>query len=131
MRCKDPTPTRSLLSVVLLALLGWEFFFLLALFSSCVAGPRAATGFSAGCGAGLVDAVLNRTVSKKLGWFYLDYFVDWLLWMRNTSVWKGLPSLRNNDAYFVFWIAGALQGNGRLRDYKTLFLPFLFFLVFW
>ena len=36
---------------------------------NCVAGLRAATGFSAGCGASLVDAVLDRTlgVSNSVG----------------------------------------------------------------
>ena len=58
----------GLLSVVLLALLGWGFFG-----SNCVAGPgAAASGFLAGCGAGLVDAVLDSTlgVSNSVGFIW-------------------------------------------------------------
>ena len=89
---------------------------------NCAAGPCAATGFSVGCGAGLVSAVLDKTlgVGNSVG-FYLDYFVDGLLWMCSMLVWKGLPSLLNNDAYFVFWIARAPRDNGRLIDKKTFF----------
>ena len=85
---------------------------------NCVAGPRATTGFFCWvrCGFGGRGSGQNSG-SKKLGWFYLDYFVDWLLWMRSMLVWKGLPSLPNNDAYFVFWITGAPRENGRLRDF--------------
>ena len=89
---------------------------------NCVAGPRAATGFFAGCGAGLVDAVLDRTlgVRNSVGFIWAIL----LIWMRSMFVWKGLPSLLNNDAYFVFWITWAPRVNARLRDYKTLFPPF-------
>ena len=51
----------------------------------------------------------------------------WLFWMRGTLVWNRLPSLLNNDTYFVFWPEGAPRENGRLRNCKTLFLPFLSF----
>ena len=47
--------------------------------------------------------------------------------MRSSFVWKGLPSLLNNDTYFVFWREGAPRGSGRLRNCKTLFPPFLSF----
>ena len=47
----------GILSVVLLALLGWGF-----LGWNCAAGTCAATGFSVGCGAVLVSAVLDRTL---------------------------------------------------------------------
>ena len=121
-----------LLSVVLLALLGWVFFLLLALFSSwpdlrCRALRCYWLSCWVRCGFGGRSSTQNSG-SKKLGWFYLDYFVRWLLWMRSTLVRKGLPSLLNNDAYFAFWITGAPRVNGRLRDKKTFFRPFLFFL---
>ena len=54
-----------LLSVVLLALLGWGRSFLVGplptFVLNCVAGLRAASVPLAGCGAGLVDTLLNRT----------------------------------------------------------------------
>ena len=60
----------------------------------------------------------------------MGFIVDWLLWSRSTLVWKGLPSLVNNDAYFVFWITGAPRENGRLRNFKAFFCPFSVFLSF-
>ena len=119
----------GLLSVVLLALLGWFFSFWLPsahLGWNCVARPCAATGFPVGCGVGLVDAVLDRTLGVRNSVGYI-LGINWLFWMRSTLVRIGLPSLLNNDAYFVFWITGAPCGNGRIMNSKTLFLPFLFF----
>ena len=86
---------------------------------NCVARLRAATGYS---------AVLDRTlaVSNSVVFFLGGgIFVDWSLWIRRTFVWKGLPSRQNNDTYFVFWPKGALRVNGRLRNCKALFHPFL------
>ena len=113
----------GLLPVVLLALLGWGGFFLIALFSSwlelrCGALRCYWLPCPVRCGFGGRSSRQNCG-SKQLGWFCLGVIVDWILWMRSTLVWKRLPSLRNNDAYFVFWINGA--------PYKTLFSPFLFF----
>ena len=80
---------------------------------NCIAGLRAASGCFAGCGASLVDAVLDRTLgSEQFGWICLGNFVCWLFWTRSTSVWK--------SAYFVFWRTGAPRENGRPRDYETL-----------
>ena len=116
------------LSVVLLVLLGWGFFFLIALLPlgrNCAAGRCAATGFLVGCGVGLVSAVFDRTLGVC---YSVDVTKDdWLLWMRSTLVQERPPSLLNNDAYFVFWTTGAPWGNGRQKYYKTLFPPFLLF----
>ena len=105
----------GLLSVVELALLGWEFFFLIALFSSWLElRCRALRSYwlFVGCGAGLVGAVLDRTlgVSNSVG-----------------SIWESIGYSGNGDAYFVFWLNGAPRENGRPKDYKTLFHLFFFF----
>ena len=70
--CCLPTCAKGFTRVVLLALLGWGLSFLVALFSPCLelrCRLRAATGCVAGCGASLVDAVLDRTlgVSNSVG----------------------------------------------------------------
>ena len=51
----------GLLSVVLLALLGWAFFFFIALFSSW---PERSSRQNSG--------------SMRLGWFHMGFIVDWL-----------------------------------------------------
>ena len=119
----------GLLSVVLLALLGWGGFFLIALFPSwvelrCRALRCYWLSCRVRCGFGGRSSRQNSG-SKELGWIHLG--IDWLFWMRSTLVRIGLPSLLNDDAYFVFWITGAPWGDDRLTDSKTLFPPFLFF----
>ena len=102
----------GLLSVVLLALLSWGFFFLIALFSSwlelrCRALCCYWLSCRMRCGFGGRSSRQNSE-SMLLGWFYLGF--SWAFLMRSTSVWIGLPSLLNSDAYFVFWITGAPWG---------------------
>ena len=120
---------RGLLSVVLLALLGWGFFLLIALFSPwlelrCQALRCYWLSCWVRCGPRWRSFGQNSE-GKQLGW--LDSETSWSFWIRSTSVWIGLPSLLNNDAYFVFWITGAPWGNGRLMNCKTFFHPLLFF----
>ena len=120
----------GLLSVVLLALLGWGVFFLIALFpypvELCCRALRCYwLSCRVRCGFGGRSSRQNSG-SKELGWIHLG--IDWLFWVRSTLVRIGLPSLLNNDAYFVFWITEAPWKKDRLTDSKTLFLPFF---VFW
>ena len=122
----------GIFSVVLLALLGWEFFFLISLFSSWLELRcwdlrchwllcRVRYGFGK-------RSSRQNSGSMLLGRLSMED--DWLFWMRSTLVRIGLPSLLNSDAYFVFWITGAPWGDDRLTDRKTLFPPFLFFWSF-
>ena len=115
----------GLLSVVLLVLLGWGLFFLIVLFTHylelrCWASCCYWFPCWVRCEFGGRSSRQNSG-SMRLGWFHVGFIVDSSLWMRSTLVWKELPSLLNNDAYFVFWTTGAPRVNGRLRNYKTFF----------
>ena len=84
---------------------------------NCVAGLPAATDCFDGCGASLVDRSSRQNCgSKRFGCIYLWIFVGWLLWMRSTLVWKGLPSLLNNDTYFVFWPQRCTSGEWQAKE---------------
>ena len=83
----------GLLSVVLLVLLGWGLFFLIVLFTPYLELRRWASccyWFSCWvrCEFGGRSSRQNSG-SMRLGWFYMGFIVDWLLWMRSTLVWKG------------------------------------------
>ena len=93
----------GILSVVLLALLGWGFFFLISLFSSWLELRCYWLPCRVRCGFGKRSSRQNSG-SMLLGRFSLED--DRLFWMRSTLVRIGLPSLLNSDAYFVFWITG-------------------------
>ena len=87
------------------------FLLLVVLFACWVGGIPLwlpSSHFVLNCGASLVDAVPDRTmgVSNSLGFICGFSLVGWLLWMRTTLVWKGLPSLLNKNTYFVFWPEG-------------------------
>ena len=130
-------PTRSCSFRVCFQLFCWlclvgGVFFLIALFSPwlelrCRALRCYWLSCWVRCGLGGRSSGQNSE-GKQLDWLSLK--INWSLWMRSTLVWIGLPSLLNSDAYFVFKITGAPWGNGRLKNHKTLFHPFLF-LVFW
>ena len=84
----------GLLSVVLLVLLGWVFFFLIALFSSwlelrCRVLRCYWLSCRVRCGFGGRSSRQNSG-SKHLGWLYLG--IDWSFWMRSTLVWIRLTA---------------------------------------
>ena len=110
-------PELFLPGLLTVGFVGLVFFFLFALFISwpelrCRA--LRCNWLPCWCGFGERSSE-QYSGSMKLGWFHLDYFVGWLFWMRSTLVRKGLPSLLNNDAYFVFWITGAPWGEWQAK----------------
>ena len=123
-----------LLSVVLLALLGWELSFLIALFTPCLElRCRASCCYWLLCWVRCEfggRSSRQNSGNQQFGWISFGIILDGSHWMRSTLVWKRLPSLLNSDTYFVFWPQMAPRENGRLRNCETLFLP-CFLFCFW